>query len=129
MVAHYRLVFRGKYLPGFSEAEVKANLVRLFNVPTARVDELLTARPAVIKQSVNIEAGNRYLDTLLEAGLITHLELLESGDGTEAPVVASWDGIERRQGERRGKKRDRRDVRRGAAIQPDRRNRGRRKTD
>lgn len=121
MASRYRLVFRGKYLPGLSQAEVIANLVDLFHVSAARVEELLTARPAIIKHDVDLDAGNRYLEALAEAGLITHLEALESTDDKPAPASSEWRGIERRQGERRLKNRDRRDVRRNAAIQPDRR--------
>lgn len=130
MASRYRLVFRGKYLPGLSQTEVTTNLAKLFHVPVARVEELLATRPAIIKQDVDIEAGNRYLGALAEAGLITHLEALETVDEKEVLATGGWDGIERREGVRRLMRRDRRDVRRGAAIQPDRRGgRGRRETD
>lgn len=125
MSSRYRLVFRGKLLPGLEPGVVAANLAGLFRIPLDQAQQLLAAAPATIKQSVDLETGNRYLDALAEAGVITHLELLDS---SEAPPVAGWDGVERRQGQRR-QQRDRRDVRRGAAIQPDRRQRGRRKTD
>jgi hypothetical protein len=124
----YRLVFRGKFLPGLEPAEVAENLARLFNVSPERVSQLLANTPSVIKQDVDLDAGNRYLDALAEAGLITHLEAL--GGHQEAVASAGWDGIERRQEPRRLKNRDRRDARRSTSIQPDRRSRGgRRKTD
>lgn len=130
MASRYRLVFRGKYLPGLSQAEVATNLAELFHVPVARVEALLATRPAIIKQDVDIDAGNRYLDALAAAGLITHLEALGTVDDKEVLATGGWDGIERRKGVRRLMRRDRRDVRRGAAIQPDRRGgRGRRETD
>lgn len=128
MSARYRLVFRGKYLPGASPAEVAANLATLFRVPLARVDELLVNQPAIIKHDVTLESGNRYLETLAEAGLITHLEALE-GAGGEV-LTRNWDGVERRLDDRRKYNRERRGARRSGAIQPDRRNNSeRRKQD
>jgi hypothetical protein len=131
MEQRYRLVFRGKYIPGFSRDEVTANLAELFRVPPARVEELLASLPAVIKHEVSIEQGNRYLDVLAEAGLLTHLEPVTAPGEEAAPAAAGWDGVERRSGkDRRGNKPDRRGSRRDNAIQPDRRkNRGRRKND
>lgn len=127
MPARYRLVFRGKYLPGIAPAEVAANLAELFRVPLARVDELLARQPAIIKHDVGLEDGNRYLETLAEAGLITHLEALHE---TAEVLIQHWDGVERRLRPRRQPGRDRRDQRRAGAIQPDRRNGSdRRQTD
>lgn len=132
MALRYRLVFRGKYLPGLSQADVVANLASLFKTTAANVESLLAARPAIIKQDIDIESGNRYVDVLLEAGLITHLEPLEGADPWEVMASGGWDGVERRIGERERRKivRERRGVRRGASIQPDRRSGGgRRSTD
>lgn len=128
MPARYRLVFRGKYLPGLSPAVVASNLAGLFRVPQSRIDELLAVQPAIIKHDVSLEDGNRYLEVLAEAGLITHLEALD--DAAADVVKNNWDGVERRLGMRRQQGRDRRDNRRAGAIQPDRRgSEGRRKTD
>lgn len=128
MTAHYRLVYRGKTLPGLLPEQVAANLAALFRITPAQAAQLLAA-PAIIKQDIDSEAAGRYQEALAEAGLITHLEALEA----EAAAVPSadssaWDGVERRQGQRRHQ-RDRRDVRRSTAIQPDRRQRGRRHDD
>ena len=130
MEQRYRLVFRGKYIPGFSRDEVTANLAGIFNVPAERVEQLLASLPAVIKQDVGVEQGNRYLEALAEAGLLTHLEPVPAAGAEELPA-SGWDGVERRSGkDRRGNKPDRRGNRRDSAIQPDRRkNRGRRKND
>lgn len=129
MSRHYRLVFRGKYLPGLTAEEVHANVAALFKTTADRVQSLLSTLPAIIKQEIDIEQGNRYLEFLAEAGLITHLELITDEAG--APITpGTWDGVERRSGTDRRYRIDRRAARRGAAIQPDRRkNRGRRKTD
>jgi hypothetical protein len=129
MGSPYRLVFRGKYLPGVSAEEAMTNLAVLFNVAVERIQALLATQPSVIKQNISLEDGNRYLEVLAEAGLITHLEALAAENN--APVAGSgWDGIERRLQGRRRPSKDRRETHRGAAIQPDRRRgRGRRSTD
>lgn len=129
MSRHYRLVFRGKYLPGLLPEDVHADVAALFRAPVEKVRELLCTLPAIIKQNVEIEQGNRYLEALAEVGLITHLELVTDESG-EPIAPGSWDGVERRSGTERRHRVDRRAGRRGAAIVPDRRkNRGRRKTD
>jgi hypothetical protein len=129
MTARYRLVFRGKLLPGMGRDEVVANLAELFRVPLERAQALLAVVPAVIKQDIDVDAGNRYLEALANAGLITHLEPATDANGEPLPMT--WDGLERRQGPReRRTMADRRGGNRDAAIRPDRRqNRGRRKTD
>lgn len=129
MSRYYRLVFRGKYLPGLTPDEVHANVAQLFRAPVEKVQELLSSLPAIIKHNIEVDQGNRYLEALAEVGLITHLEPVTDDAG--APIEpGTWDGIERRSGRDRRVQTDRRAARRGAAIQPDRRkNRGRRKTD
>lgn len=127
MTERYRLVFRGRYLPGIDPAEVAVNLAQLFSVTRERIRELLATTPATIKHDIDLDAGNRYQQALAEAGLVTHLEPLSADD--PVPPGCDWDGVERRESSRR-KQRDRREIRRSASIQPDRRHgRGRRSTD
>jgi hypothetical protein len=119
MRKEYRLVYRGQLLPGLDAAEVIANLAALFHVAEERIAPLLDHVPSVIKQHLDIDAGNRYLEALAEAGLITHLE---------ATSADAWDGSERRHGQRRERLGERRHGERGNAIRPDRRQRDRRNT-
>ena len=81
----YRLVFRGKYIPGFTAEEAMGNLAKLFGVGVSRIETLLATLPATIKQRLDMEAGSRYLLAIAEAGMITHLE----------PSDTAWDGAER----------------------------------
>ena len=109
--------------------DVHNSVATLLNAPVDKVQALLSGIPAVIKQDVEVEQGNRYLEALAEIGLMTHLELLT--DETGEPIKpGSWDGLERRSDATRRHRADRRAGRRGAAIVPERRQtRGRRKTD
>lgn len=118
MRSDYRLVYRGHLLPGIDTGTATANLVRLFHVSEQRITYLLTHTPCVIKEHVDIDAGNRYLEALAEAGLVTHLELVRAGD---------WDGCERRQQQRRQRLGERRHSERAGAIRPDRRSTDRRR--
>lgn len=128
MRRYYRLVFRGKYLPGLSPDVVQADVATLFRAPVERVRELLSHIPATLKHKIDIDEGNRYLEALASVGLITHLELV-TDDAGDPITPGSWDGIERRSGFDRRIRADRRGKRRGT-IQPDRRRTGgRRKTD
>lgn len=127
MSATYRLVFRGKFLPGLSADQVAANLTEHFGIPPAMARELVVTSPGVIRSDLDLEQGNRFLASLANAGLITHLEPMAGAAGE--PVVPGWDGVERRAGGDRRSGRDRRDKTRDT-LNPDRRQgRGRRKTD
>ncbi len=57
MSRHYRLVFRGKYLPGLTPEEVHAGVAALFRAPLEKVQELSSTLPAIIKQDIEIEQG------------------------------------------------------------------------
>lgn len=128
MAVHYRLVFRGKFLPGLSPEEVAANLAALFKVSEEQVRTLLANPPAIIRTDIDVASGNRYLEALATAGIITHLEPATDAHGDPLPL--SWNGIERRSGDDRRSGRDRRGGNRDASLRPDRRQRrGRRKTD
>lgn len=123
----YRLVYRGKLLPGMSPPLVAANLSNMFGIPPEQAFELVSTHPGIVRTDLDIEQGNRFLAALANAGLITHLE--RATDAAGEPLPLGWDGVERRSGgdrrsgqERRAKGRD--------SLRPDRRHgRGRRKTD
>lgn len=129
MAMRYRLVFRGKLLPGLSVEQVLPGLVDMFKTTEDKVRSLLASPVVVLKPDVDIDAGNRYLEAFLEVGLITHLE--PATDAAGNPLPLGWNGVERRAGvaERRTGV-DRRGGNRDAGIRPERRQgRGRRKTD
>jgi hypothetical protein len=128
MATRYRLVFRGKLLPGLTPEQVAPGLAQMFGATPEQVQALLASTGTVLKPDVDIDNGNRYLEAFLEAGLITHLEPATDASGT--PLPTGWNGVERRTGEERRTQADRRGNNRDAAIRPDRRQqRGRRKTD
>lgn len=128
MSSLYRLVFRGKFLPGLGAGQVAANLTEHFGIPPEMARELVATVPGVVRSDLDMEQGNRFLAALANAGLITHLEPM-AGAAAAAPAVDAWDGSERRAGGDRRSGQERRDKARDT-LRPDRRqNRGRRKTD
>lgn len=131
MTPHYRLVFRGQLLPGMAREDAVRNLATLFKTPPERIEALLAASPAIIKASVDLDTALRYQQAMAEAGIVIQLEPLpadgSSTSGSAPEPKNSWDGVERRKSERRISK-DRRSHERGSAIQPDRRQRDRRKS-
>ncbi len=128
MAVRYRLVFRGKLLPGMGPEQVAQNLVALFGVTLETAQAMLASAPAVIRPDVDVEQGNRMLEALANAGLISHLEPATTAAGEELPL--GWDGVERRRGLARRTGEERRGGSRDASLRPDRRqSRGRRKTD
>lgn len=128
MSIRYRLVFRGKFLPGLAAEQVAANLTTHFGIAPAMALELVATHPGVIRADLDVEQGNRFQESLANAGLITHLEPQVRDDGT--PLPAGWDGIERRSAPPRRSGVERREEKRDASLRPDRRSgRGRRRTD
>lgn len=120
----YRVVFRGKRVPGYSDEDIVHNLASLFRKPPEVTQKLLQQTEIVLRSGLNMEDASKYLELLAHAGLITHLEPDAEGVDPNA-----WPRVERRKSPRRTS-RDRREGRREFAVQPDRRQqRGRRKTD
>lgn len=124
----YRLVFRGKFLPGMTPPQVAANLSSMFGIEPEVAAQLVLTQPGVIRTDLDVDQGNRFQAALANAGLIAHLEPAYAGDGEVLPLT--WDGIERRAGGDRRSGSDRRGKHRDAALVPDRRHgRGRRRSD
>lgn len=116
MFQRYCLIFRGYYLPGLAPSEVVENLRGILHVEGEQLHALLATPPVILKRNVDLAAGGRYQEQLVEAGLITHLEPVDEITGEHL----GWHGIERRRLERRYRY-ERRAAERGYAILPDRR--------
>lgn len=128
MAEHYRLVYRGKLLPGMSPPLVAANLSNMFGIAPEQAIELVSTFPGIVRTDLDIDQGNRFQSALANAGLITHLEPAYGADGEPLPLT--WDGVERRAGGDRRTGLERRARKRDSSMRPDRRqSRGRRKTD
>ncbi|HET8730314.1 MAG TPA: hypothetical protein VFM34_04320 [Moraxellaceae bacterium] len=128
MAERYRLVYRGKLLPGMSPPLVAANLSNMFGIAPEQATELVSTFPGVVRTDLDVDQGNRFQAALANAGLITHLEPAYDASGESLPLT--WDGVERRAGGDRRSGLERRALKRETSMRPDRRQgRGRRKSD
>ncbi|MFC6978379.1 hypothetical protein [Microbulbifer taiwanensis] len=64
----YSLIFRGDLVPGFTAADVKANLARLFKAGPDTVDKLFSGRPLAIKKGLAQAQAEQLQATLAKMG-------------------------------------------------------------
>ncbi|WP_448216058.1 DUF805 domain-containing protein [Endozoicomonas sp. 2B-B] len=64
----YKVIFKGQILPGFSEAEVKNNLARLFNADAQRIDRLFSGKPYAVRKPVTRKEARKYEEAIRKAG-------------------------------------------------------------
>lgn len=122
MEERYCVVFNGEYAPGMDPLEVVARMESVFNLSRLRVLAMLGRPPAVIRQGLDMMAATQEMQVLAGLGLMTAIE-------PEAAVIEPpWDGVERRQGERRSTQDRRHNDSRNYGDHR-RKSRGRRSTD
>lgn len=69
----FEVAFSGALVPGADEAQVKANLTKLFQADAQRIALLFSGRRTVIKNNLDAETAQRYQQTLARAG--AHVEV------------------------------------------------------
>lgn len=89
----YEVVFRGDVLVGQSAIEVKQRLAQLFNTDAARIDQMFSGKPVVVKRNLDLETAERYQSTLLKAGALVDIRpaVLDDAVSEERPVESSND--------------------------------------
>ncbi len=73
MSAKYRITITG-LKPGGDENAARANLARLLKAPAEKIDRLLASVPVVIKKNVERELGEKYMQALLQAGVLVEIK-------------------------------------------------------
>lgn len=112
----YRVVFIGQLDPGKDPEKVKLALAAKFKLKPPMLKRILAGRPIVVKNNVDAETAFLYKTEIDGLGAISRIE--------PVPAVNDLDElgyIERRKGERRTGRNDRRKSDRSSSIQPDRR--------
>ncbi|WP_237055166.1 hypothetical protein [Microbulbifer sediminum] len=66
--SRYSLIFRGDLVPGFTAADVRANLARLFKAGPETVEKLFSGRPLAIKKNLSETQARQMLAALEKAG-------------------------------------------------------------
>ena len=78
----FEVIFRGDVVPGQSLMDVKQRLAELFGAPAAKVEQMFSGRPVVIKRDLDEEAAARYRVALKEAGALVELRPVDPDNQT-----------------------------------------------
>lgn len=73
----FEVIFRGDVVPGQSLLDVKQRLSELFGAPPAKVEQMFSGRPVVIKRDLDEEAAERYRIALKDAGALVELRYVD----------------------------------------------------
>ncbi|MGL6160932.1 hypothetical protein [Microbulbifer sp.] len=83
----YSLVFRGDLMPGYTAADVKANMARLFKAGPETIGKLFSGRPLAIKKGLDKAQAEQLQATLAKLGAQSSLK--PEGEPAAAPAPAS----------------------------------------
>ena len=81
----HEVAFAGVLVPGADEAQVKANLAKLFQADAQRIALLFSGRRTVIKNGLDEETAKRYQQTLARAGAQVEVSLMGAEPAPAAP--------------------------------------------
>ncbi|MBB3059594.1 hypothetical protein [Microbulbifer rhizosphaerae] len=70
----YSLVFRGDLMPGYTAADVKANMARLFKAGPETIEKLFSGRPLAIKKGLGKVQAEQLQATLAKLGAQSSLK-------------------------------------------------------
>ena len=86
----YDLLFRGDIVPGRQLDDVKARVRDLFQIDDARLANLFSGRPVLIRRDLGAVEAERYRGALAEAGALVELRAVSgSPEGAAAPAVVT----------------------------------------
>lgn len=72
-MSRYEIAFSGRTVPGAQLDSVKANLARLFQADTQRIELLFSGRRMVIKNNLDAAAAEKYRSVIERAGAIVEV--------------------------------------------------------
>ncbi|WP_323845250.1 hypothetical protein [Microbulbifer magnicolonia] len=82
----FSLIFRGDLVPGYTAADVKANMARLFKAGPEALDKLFSGRPLAIKKGLNLAQAEQLQATLAKIGAQTALKAEGEAEAPPAPA-------------------------------------------
>lgn len=87
----YEVIFRGDVLAGQSVIEVKQRLAQLFNADAARIDQMFSGKPVVVKRNLDMKTAERYQSSLHKAGALVDIRPITADEAIseEKPVDPS----------------------------------------
>ena len=70
---HFEVVFRGDVEPGKSVMDVKEGLAKLFKADPARIEQMFSGKPVVIKGNLDEETALHYQSSLQKVGAVVEI--------------------------------------------------------
>ncbi|GAB2522058.1 hypothetical protein [Microbulbifer agarilyticus] len=70
----YSVIFRGDLEPGYTAADVKANMARLFKAGPETVEKLFNGRPLAIKKGLSLAQAEQLQATLARQGALSSVK-------------------------------------------------------
>ena len=84
----FAIVFRGRLMAGADPAQVRANFAKLFNIEAARVEQMFTGQPVIIKKGLDLLSADKYKAALAKAGaLVDAIDMPAEGAPAAAAVA------------------------------------------
>lgn len=79
----YEVIFQGKLAEGFSAADVKANVARLFKASPQQIEQMFSGRRVVIRNQLDRETAQKYQILLRKHGALCNIEPMQG----QAPAL------------------------------------------
>jgi hypothetical protein len=77
---HFEVVFRGDVEPGQSVQDVKEGLAKLFKADPARIEQMFSGKPVVIKGNLDEETALHYQSSLQKVGAVVEIRSNQPAD-------------------------------------------------
>ena len=94
----YSVIFRGDLVPGYTVADVKANMARLFKAGPETVEKLFSGRPLAIKKGLPKAQAEQLQATLAKVGAQSGLKAEGEQPAPPAPAASAEPAAGSRQG-------------------------------
>lgn len=86
---HFEVVFRGDVEPGQSVMDVKEGLAKLFKADSARIEQMFSGKPVVIKSNLDEETALHYQSSLQKVGALVEIRSAQPADSAVATDTQS----------------------------------------
>ena len=81
---HFEVVFRGDVEPGQSVMDVKDGLAKLFKADPARIEQMFSGKPVVIKSNLDEDTALHYQSSLQKVGALVEIRSTQPADSVVA---------------------------------------------
>lgn len=85
----YEVIFQGELVEGFSAADVKANIARLFKASPQQIEQMFSGRRVVIRNQLDQETAQKYQVLLRKNGALCSLAPMQPAAPAKRPAPVS----------------------------------------